>query len=285
MTQSHDDARPKAAHFEGTLPSGQYWQGWTVERPVGVVVLVHGVHEHSGRYRHVAERLNAAGYTAYALDHPGHGRSPGKRGNIGSMAAAVAGVDLLARLAVERHDDAPLFVYGHSLGGLISLQYLTGTPLDRIAGAVISAPALNTGSVSAVERAAAPLLSKLLPDLGVRSLDASTISRDPEVVRAYLTDPLCHDGKMRARTATEIMLAVEAMPQRLKSLTMPLFVLHGGADRLMPPAASELVRAHAGSPDLTLRIHEGLYHEPHNEPEQDRVLDEIVDWLDAHRKA
>lgn len=285
MTQSHDDARSKASHLEGTLSSGQYWQSWTVDQPAGVVVLVHGVHEHSGRYRHVAERLNAAGYAVYALDHPGHGRSPGTRGNIGSMAAAVAGVDLLARLAGERHDGVPLFVYGHSLGGLISLQYLTGTPLDRIVGAVISAPALDTGSVSAVEKVVAPLLSKLLPDFGVRNLDANTISRDPEVVRAYLTDPLNHAGKMRARTAVEIMLTVAAMPQRLKSLTMPLFVLHGSADGLMPPAASELVRTHAGSADLTLRIHEGLYHEAHNEPEREQVLDEIANWLDAHLNA
>ncbi|QIZ33497.1 alpha/beta hydrolase [Saccharopolyspora sp. ASAGF58] len=292
MTQPDDDARPTASHLEGTLSSGQYWQSWTVDQPgsrgvqaTGVVVLVHGVHEHSGRYRRVAERLNAAGYAVYAIDHPGHGRSPGTRGNIGSMAAAVAGVDLLARLAGQRHEDVPLFVYGHSLGGLISLQYLTGTPLDRIVGAVISAPALNTGAVSAVEKVISPLLSKLLPDLGVRSLDANTISRDPEVVRDYRTDPLNHAGKMRARTAVEIMLAVEAMPQRLASLTMPLFVLHGGADRLMPPAASELVRTHARSSDLTLRVYEGLYHEAHNEPEREQVLDEIVDWLDAHLKA
>ncbi|MDA3628349.1 alpha/beta hydrolase [Saccharopolyspora oryzae] len=285
MTKPHDEALPKTTHSEGTLSSGQYWQSWTVDQPAGVVVLVHGVHEHSGRFRHVAERFGAGGYAVYALDHPGHGRSPGTRGNIGSMAAAVTGVDLLARLAGERHDDVPMFVYGHSMGGLISLQYLTGTPLDRIAGAVISAPALDPGPVSGVEKAFAPLLSKLLPDLGVRRIDANTISRDPEVVRAFRADPLNHNGRMRARTAVEIMRTAEAMPQRLPSLTMPLFVLHGGADQLMPPTASELVRTRAGSADLTYRLHEGLYHESHNEPEKEQVLDEIVDWVDAHRTA
>ncbi|MER7080041.1 Lysophospholipase, alpha-beta hydrolase superfamily [Saccharopolyspora kobensis] len=284
MTEAHDDrSLPAAAHSEGTSPSGQYWQSWTVEQPGGVVVLVHGLHEHSGRYRHVAARLNAAGYAVYALDHPGHGRSPGTRGNIGGMAAAVTGVGLLARLAADRHSGVPVFVYGHSMGGLISLQYLTGTPLQRIRGAVISAPALDAGPVSAVERIVAPLLSKLLPDLGVRTIDADTISRDPAVVRDFRTDPLNHNGKMRARTAVEIMRTAEAMPQRLPSLTMPLLVLHGGADRLMPPAASELVRDRAGSADLTFRIHEGLHHESHNEPEQEQVLDEIVAWLDALR--
>jgi alpha-beta hydrolase superfamily lysophospholipase len=90
---------------------------------------------------------------------------------------------------------------------------------------------------------------------------------------------------MVARTGAELMATALAMPQRLPSLTMPLLVLHGTADRLVPPAASEVVRAHAGSPDLTLKVYEGLFHEPHNEPEKDDVLDDVVTWLDEHRTA
>jgi alpha-beta hydrolase superfamily lysophospholipase len=191
---------------EGTLPSGQFWQGWTVEPPVGVVVLVHGLHEHGGRYRHVAARLARAGYASYVVDHPGHGRSPGTRGDIGSMASTVAGVDATVRLAADRHPGVPLFVYGHSLGGLISLQYLTGSPDPRIRGAVISAPALDTDAASGVQRRVAPVLSRLLPHLGVLSLDAEAISRDPEVVRDYRADPLTYTGKVRARTGSEMML-------------------------------------------------------------------------------
>lgn len=274
-------ARP--AHTEGTLSSGQYRQAWTVPEPVGAVVLVHGAHEHGGRYRHVAERLAAAGYATHAVDHPGHGRSPGRRGNIGSMAAAVDGVAALVRYAGEQHPGAPLFVYGHSLGGLIALQYLTGTPDPRVAGAVISAAALDTSAANAVQRTVAPLLSRVLPDVGVLHLDAEAVSRDPEVVRDYRTDPLNHTGKMVARTGAELMTTALAMPQRLPALTLPLLVLHGTADRLVPPAASEVVRAHAGSPDLTVRTYEGLFHEPHNEPEKDAVLEDVVAWLDAHR--
>jgi acylglycerol lipase len=280
MTEPRDTAPTRT---EGTLPSGQYWHRWTVDGPVGVVVLVHGLHEHGGRYGHVAERLGRAGYAVYAVDHPGHGRSPGVRGNIGSMAATVDGVDQLVRLAGQRHPDVPLFVYGHSLGGLIALQYLTGTPDSRIRGAVISAPALDTGAATGVQKRVAPVLSRLLPNLGVLALDGDTISRDPAVVAAYNTDPLNRTGKVRARTGTEMMLTAAAMPQRLRSLTMPLFVLHGGADRLMPPAASELVPAHAASTDVTRKVYDGLYHEPHNEPEKEQVLDDVVAWLDAHR--
>lgn len=285
MTAARSGGTPPHAHVEGTLSTGQYRQAWTVEQPVGVVLLVHGAHEHGGRYRHVGERLAAAGYAVHAVDHPGHGRSPGRRGNIGSMAAAVGGVAELARLAGEQHPGVPLFVYGHSLGGLIALQYLTGTPDGRIAGAVLSAPALDTSAATHLQRAVAPVLSRLLPDLGVLQLDAEAVSRDPEVVRDYRTDPLNHTGKMVARTGAELMATARAMPRRLRSLTMPLLVLHGTADRLVPPAASEVVRAHAGSADVTVRRYEGLYHEPHNEPERDEVLADVVAWLDTHRPA
>ncbi|MEX5721514.1 alpha/beta hydrolase [Geodermatophilus maliterrae] len=278
-----EDPGRAVAHEEGSLPSGLYWQGWTVADPVGVVVLVHGAHEHGGRYAHVAERLGAAGYAGYAADHPGHGRSPGRRGDLVSLDAAVAGVATLARTAADRHPGVPLFVYGHSLGGLVALQYLTGTPHERVAGGVVSAPALDTSTATPVQRVLAPVLSRLAPGLGVLTLDPETVSRDPEVVAAYRADPLNHTGKMLARTGTAIMLGAAGMPARLRSLTLPLLVIHGGADRLMPPSASEVVRAHAASPDLTVRVYEGLFHEPHNEPEKDEVLADVVAWLDAHR--
>ncbi|WP_433293985.1 alpha/beta hydrolase [Actinoplanes sp. CA-030573] len=270
-------------HAEGRLASGQYWQSWSGPAPGGLVVVVHGVHEHSGRYHWVAERLVAAGYDVYAVDHPGHGRSPGRRGNITSMATAVDGVDAVTRLAAERVPGVPVFVYGHSLGGLIALQYLTGQPDDRISGGIISAPALDTSAATPAQRRLAPLVSALAPNLGMLTLDLEAVSRDPEVVGAYRADPLNYLGKMTARTGTELMVTATAMPARLAGLTMPLFVLHGGADRLVPPAAGALVREHAGSPDLTLKIYEGLYHEPHNEPEREQVLADIVSWLDAHR--
>jgi alpha-beta hydrolase superfamily lysophospholipase len=283
MTAPRPEGDPTATPVEGTLPAGQYWQAWTVPSPVGVVVLVHGLHEHGGRYRHVAERLARGGYATYVVDHPGHGRSPGSRGNISSMAATVDGVDRLAFLAAERHPGVPLFVYGHSMGGLIALTYLTGVPHPGIRGAVISAPALDTSAAAGLQGKVLPLVSRVLPDLGVLALDADTVSRDPEVVRAYRADPLNHMGKVRARTGAEMTAAAAALPERLRSLRLPLLVLHGGADRLVPTAASEVVPARAGSADVTRKVYDGLYHEPHNEPEQEQVLDDVVAWLDAHR--
>ncbi len=269
-------------HVEGALSSGLYWQGWTASTPVrGVVVLVHGVHEHGGRYAHVAERLAEAGYPLYVVDHTGHGRSAGPRGNIGTMAATVAGVDEVARLAVARHPGAPAFVYGHSLGGLIALQYITGTPIE-LRGAILSAPAVDVSASNRVQRAASGLLSRVAPNLGVLRLDATAVSRDLDVVRDYQTDPLNYLGKLRARTGAEILRTVLAMQPRLEALKLPLLIFHGTADRLVPPAATDFVAQHAGSTDLTVKMYEGGYHESHNEPGKNAVLDDIVAWLDAH---
>ncbi len=270
-------------HTDGHLPTGLYRQAWVPDEATGVVVLVHGLHEHSGRYAHVAQRLARSGYATYAVDQPGHGRSPGTRGGIGSMAASVAGVDEVAALAAARHPGVPLFVYGHSMGGLVAAQYLTGTPSVPVRGAVLSAPALDLGSATALQQRVAPVLGRLLPDLGVLTLDADAVSRDPAVVAAYRCDPLNRMGKVRARTGAEMVATVAAMPERLRRLTMPLLVIHGSADRLVPPAASEFVVSTVSSADVTHTVYDGLFHEPHNEPEQERVLDDVVGWLDAHR--
>jgi alpha-beta hydrolase superfamily lysophospholipase len=271
-------------HLEGTLPdSGLYWQGWANDEPVrGVVVLIHGAHEHSGRYAHVAERLLVSGYRTYAIDHAGHGRSPGARGNIGSMAGTVAAVDELARFAQSRHPSAPTFVYGHSLGGLIALQYVTGSPVS-LSGVVVSAPAVDVSAATPLQTRASALLSRVAPNLGVLQIDADTVSRDPAVVAAYRNDPLNYTGKMRARTGAEILATVKSLEPRLARLTLPMYIVHGMADRLVPPAATDWVEQHAIRAELTVRRLEGLYHEPHNEPEQAEVLDDIVAWLDAHR--
>lgn len=269
-------------HAEGTLRTGQYWQAWTDDgAPVrGVVVLVHGAHEHGGRYAHVGARLAAAGYPVYAVDHPGHGRSSGTRGNIVSMEETVGGVDALARLAVDRHPGVPVFVYGHSLGGLVALQYITGTPIE-LRGAVVSAPSVDVNAGNRAQRAASGLLSRFTPNLGVMRIDAATISRDPDVVRDYRIDPLNYHGKVRARTGTEILRATLAMQPRLEALRLPLLLIHGTSDRLVSPSTTEFVAAHAGTDDLTVKMYDRGYHESHNEPNKDAVLSDIIAWLGA----
>ncbi|MGN6607365.1 MAG: alpha/beta fold hydrolase, partial [Jatrophihabitans sp.] len=175
-------------------------------------------------------------------------------------------------------------VYGHSLGGLIALQYLTGDTVP-LAGAVISAPAVDLSAASPVQVRAAGLLSRLAPNLGVVQLEAAAVSRDPEVVRDYTTDPLNSMIKIRARTGAEMLRTVQALGPRVQRLTLPLYLVHGTDDRLVPVAATRWLAEQATRADVTVRIWDGLYHEAHNEPEREQVLDEIVDWVDRRLTA
>ncbi|MGV9611214.1 alpha/beta hydrolase [Nocardia xishanensis] len=273
--------RIEDGHFEGT-GSRIAWRAWLPETAAkAVVVLVHGVAEHSGRYGHVGKRLADAGFAVYALDHLGHGKSAGSKANIGSMAGSADNVEGMLDIAAREQPGVPKFLLAHSMGSLITLYLATRAPID-VAGIVLSAPPLDIPVVNPVQRLLAPVLSRLTPNLGVLTLDSSMISRDPAVVAAYDADPLVYRGKLPARTGTEILNGTETVKRRLDKLTVPLLVLHGTEDALAAPSSTDLIERGAASKDLTVIRYEGLYHEIFNEPEQDRVLTDVVTWLEAH---
>lgn len=258
------------------------WRAWQPETaPRAVVVLVHGVAEHSGRYEYVSTTLTDAGFAVYALDHIGHGLSEGAAANIGSMQGAADNVATLLGLAGAAHPGVPRFLLGHSMGSLVVLHLATRGPLD-VAGVIVSAPPLDIPLGNPIQRLAAPLLTRLAPNLGVLTLDSSTISRDPDVVRAYDDDPLVFRGKLPARTAVEILQHTALVKQRLGALTAPLLVLHGTADAIASPSSADLLERDAGSTDVTVLRYPGLYHEVFNEPERAQVLGDVTDWLSAH---
>jgi alpha-beta hydrolase superfamily lysophospholipase len=279
----HDEGRREIA-------SGQsaYWQAWLpADAARGIVVIVHGVHEHSARYAHVGFRLAAAGFAVYAADHRGHGRSDGRRANIERMALIVNDLTSFVQFAVARHAGLPMFMVGHSLGGLIALHWATepwttesGIALD---GLVVSGPAVEVTVGSALQRRLAGMLSALVPDLRVAAINADQkISRNPEVVRAYREDPLVDHGKIKARTGAEILVTMESLPARLPRLSVPLLLLHGTDDRICALTGSTMVHDAVSSPDKTLRRYQGLYHEVFNEPEREAILTDLVSWLDQH---
>ncbi|MGH3736359.1 MAG: lysophospholipase [Micromonosporaceae bacterium] len=266
-------------HFTGTAGGRVYWQAWLPETdPGGVVVICHGLAEHSGRYGHVADRLTGGGYAVYAVDHRGHGRSEGPRSNLNRVAEVVADLDTLIALVAERHPELPVFLLGHSMGGMIALQYATGNP-SRLTGLVLSAPLVQSSAASKLQRAAARLLSAVAPNLGVTQLDSSWVSRDPAVVKAYEEDPLNYRGKVPARTGAELLATMDGFAERIPRLRLPLLILQGTEDKLVEPAGARYVAEHAASEDLTYRTYAGLYHEVMNEPEQDAVLDDLLRWL------
>ncbi|MGH3898660.1 MAG: lysophospholipase [Pseudonocardiaceae bacterium] len=269
-------------HREIAAGRSAYWQAWLPPtRATAVIVIVHGLHEHSARYAHVGARLAASGFAVYAADHRGHGRSDGRRANLERMALIVADLDGFVRFATERHPDLPVFMVGHSLGGLIALQYATepGTLLD---GLVLSGPLVEVTVGSTLLRRLAGVLSALVPDVGVAAVNAQEISRDPAVVRSYREDPLVYLGKVKARTGAEILAATLSLPTRLSRLSVPLLIVHGSDDLICAPAGSTMVHDRVSSPDKTVRRYQDLYHELFNEPERDEVLTDLVHWLNQH---
>ncbi|MGZ4173886.1 MAG: alpha/beta hydrolase [Solirubrobacteraceae bacterium] len=262
-----------------------FWQAWRpAGRPRAVVVIAHGVSEHSGRYGHVAERFVREGYAVYALDHRGHGRSGGPRPLIDRMGNAVDDLDSLVVLAVAAHPGAGVYLLGHSMGGAISVRYAMAHQ-DRLAGLILSGPLAALDAASPPVRIIAKVLSALTPRLGVVSLDARLVSRDPAVVRDYETDPLNSHGKLPARTVAELAGAIESFPAGVGIITVPTLIMYGTADQLCPTEGSVMLHERIGATDKTIRAFDGLYHEILNEPEQELVLDDLCAWLDARAPA
>ena len=261
-----------------------YAQWW---KPSGaakaIVCLVHGGCEHSGRYAHLANRLASSGYLVAAIDLRGHGRSPGRRVFIRSFAEYLADVHCLLSQAAKQAPGRPVFLLGHSLGGLIATLFVIAER-PAIAGLVLSGPFLELGQgISKPAVMLARIMGRLFPKLTLtKALDTTAVSRDPEVVSAYAKDPLVHHGGIPLGTGVEVMKAIVTKNARMAEIRVPLLVFHGTADRLAAVDGSKQLYSRASSADKTLRLCEGLFHEVFNEPEREALLDELVNWLDGH---
>ncbi|MFW0796240.1 lysophospholipase [Gordonia sp. CPCC 205515] len=257
--------------YDVTAPDGE---------PRGVVVIAHGLGEHGRRYGHVVDRLVGTGYTVAVPDHLGHGRSGGKRLRVQDFSDFTADLDRVIDEVAS--DDLPTFLLGHSMGGCIALDYALDHQ-DKLDGLVLSGAAVVPGAdLSPVAIRLAPLLGRVAPWLPTTALDTANLSRDPQVIADYHDDPLVTTGKIPAGLGAAMLGTMKSFPARLPSLHLPLLVLHGGKDALTDPAGSTMVDERAGSTDKTLTIYDGLYHEIFNEPEQDQVIGDVVDWLTAH---
>ena len=267
---------------ENTLADGTFYRHWTTATPRACAIIVHGLGEHSGRYEHVAAALTARGVAVLAPDHPGHGRSPGHRCHIDRFADFFPALDALRDEIAERYPGLPCFLVGHSMGGLIAATYLLDRQA-RFSGAAFSGAAFEVPAPpGAVALFINRIVAALFPRAGVMQLDASEVSRDPEVVRRYREDPLVHGGKISARLVVELLASIAALQQRRGALQLPVLVMHGEADVMTPAAGSRHFIDGIGSADKTLKIYPGLYHEIFNEPEQVEVIGDLCDWLDAH---
>ena len=253
---------------------------WTPDTPArGVVILAHGYGEHARRYDHVARHFGEAGLATYALDHRGHGRAGGKRVRVRDMREYVCDYRTLVKTATAEHPGVTRIVLGHSMGGGIAFAYGVQFP-DEYDLMVLSGPAIaaHTG-VSRAKALLGKAVGSILPDLPIESIDADLVSRDPVVVADYKADPLVYRGKIPAGIGKALLLVGETMPKRAPGITAPLLVVHGEDDQLVAAEGSRRLVECVGSKDCELKVYPELYHEVFNEPERDRVLDDVTSWI------
>jgi alpha-beta hydrolase superfamily lysophospholipase len=242
-----------------------------------VVVLVHGIGEHAGRYRHVAERLNTWGFAVRAADHYGHGASSGARGGLPSVMRLVDDLALVVDDTRRTHPGLPLVLLGHSLGGLVAASFVARA-VRKVDALVLSSPGLDPG-LSAFQKFLVAVLSRAVPDLRVgNGLDDNYLSHDPAVAQAYRDDPLCHD-RIGARLAR--FLADEGAVVRMAAPQwhVPTLLIYAGDDRLVKPAASRVFAAAAPASVVSAACFPTLYHEIFNERETAPVFETLGRWL------
>lgn len=260
-----------------------YWRGRLPEgEPTGVLLVCHGLGEHSGRYGSVEDALVPDGWAVYGLDHRGHGRSTGRRAHLDRYSDWLTDFDAFRLLVADRHPGLPIFLLGHSMGGQIALAYA----LDHgagLAGLVLSAPALAS---NAVPKAAVPVLralARVTPTLRPAGIDPTKVSKDPAVVADYLADPLVHHGNPTLGLSAALFGQFDVLPRRSRELTLPVLLQHGTLDVLTDPAGTRTLESMIGTGDLTVHWYEGLWHEIYHEPERGKPLGDLRDWLAAHR--
>jgi len=247
--------------FNGVRDHRIYYQLWLPEtEPKAVLLVVHGLAEHGGRYMNLVNHFLPLGYAVYAVDHLGHGRSEGARVYVEQFADYTDTLVTFREMIRGWQKGKPVFLVGHSMGGLIGALYLLSHQ-NELAGAVLSA---------------------LIPRLGLIQLEAEGVSRDPAVVQAYETDPLVYRGKVTARLGAEMINAMKQVVAEASRISLPLLILQGGADRLVHPSGAQMLHDRVASTDRKIILYEGLYHEVFNEPEHGQVLRDVEMWLEAH---
>jgi alpha-beta hydrolase superfamily lysophospholipase len=270
-------------NFKGVRNSNIYYQAWLPEGNVkAVLLIVHGLGEHCGRYMNVVNHFVPLGYAVYGLDHIGHGKSEGQREVVERFDDYTTTLTIYYNMVKGWQTTKPIFLLGHSMVGTIATYYLLDHQAD-FRGAVISAPGIKVSdSISPATITMGKILSVIAPKAGVLALDVNSISRDPEVVTAYVNDPLVFHGKTPARLAAEFVKTMQHITAEVDKITLPFIVIQSGQDKIVDPAGAQMLYDKAGSKDKTIKIYEGLYHEVFNEPERARVLKDVETWLAAH---
>ncbi|MEE2034660.1 alpha/beta hydrolase [Rhodococcus chondri] len=249
---------------------------WEPAEPSWIALLCHGYGEHSGRYEYVATRLVTDGAAVYAIDHIGHGLSSGERVLIDDFETVVDDVRLLELTARREHPDLPVVLVGHSMGGMIAARYAQRYGAD-LAAVVLSDPVLGTWATVDTLLAA--------PEIPDTPIDPSTLSRDPDVGRAYVEDPLVWHGPFKRRTVEALKICLDTIGGAGPIDTVPVLWLHGEDDRLVPIDGTSAGWSTFAGSGSSSKIYPGARHEIFNETNRDEVLSDVLDFVHRHLPA
>lgn len=279
---------PDVEHREGRLPGWQghslYYQAWLPSGSTrrAVIVNLHGLGDHSGLYPNLAAHFPGRGMALYAYDMRGNGQSAGQRGYIGGWHEYRS--DLHAFLGQVRKWEGgglPLFVMGNSLGGLVVLEYALHHP-DELTGVIAAAPPLGRLGVPSILMALGRLLSRVAPRFALQAgMDLSGLARDPSVVEAVTEDPLFHRWGT-GRLSTEVTAAIARVQERAAQFSVPLLILHGSDDRMVPCDGSRRFFGNLQCPDREYREYPGAYHALFADLGYREVLKDVEQWIEAH---
>jgi lysophospholipase len=258
-----------------------FFQKWLVEKAKAVIILVHGLGEHSGRYDNLLNKLSGKKFSVFAIDHRGHGKSDGKKGHIDSFMDYVYDLKLFLEFIKEENKGLPVIIYGHSMGGVVAAKYAMTYP-DDLSMLVLSSPAFeSTVKIPQWKTAVASFFSSRISSLPfANGLSASDLSHDSNTVSAYENDPFVHN-KITARWLVEFIRAGQECLSGAGSFRKPLLVFHGKEDNIADYKAAERFYNSVSSAVKKLFLYEGLYHETINEipEEREKVLAEVTGWI------
>lgn len=260
-------------------------RGWEPDKRLkAVVLLVHGLGEHTGRYETVGRTFAAAGYALVGFDLRGHGRSGGPRGDAPSYDTLLDDLaDFLTQMQI-RYSKKPVFIYGHSLGGNLGLNFILRRK-PKVKGAIVTSPWLKLAVPRpAAVTALASVVNRIAPALrAANGLEVEGFSHDPRIVETYKKDPLCHD-RISVRMYSSMVEAGKWAEDHAAELRTPMLLMHGSGDRIVSYEASRRFGEAAGK-KVTWRGWDGWYHEVHNEPQNRQLFGVMVDWLDDRLRA
>ena len=275
---------PKEETFEGAGGLKIFMRSWRPEGALrGVVAICHGFNSHSGQYLWVAEQLVAQGLAVYALDLRGRGKSEGERFYIENVSEYEGDVAQMIQIAKAREPGLPVYLLGHSAGGVVATYY-TMDHQSELAGLICESFAYQ---VPAPDFALQVIkgVSHIAPHTGVLILPNAAFSRDPAVVKAMDEDPLIAHENQPSSTVAALVRADERLKRDFNTITLPVFILHGTLDKATKPAGSQFFYDHASSADKTLKLYEGHFHDLLNDIGKEEVMGDIIAWLNARLPA